>query len=563
MSVYNLKSVDLPSMAGATLSVFVSAVESPLIRPLLINQLMKQGGVDKLRRLVLDETPTFYPIYFSGAEPGSADLAASHEPASLDQFAGDRLTQLPFKTWRDYARAYREARTSPVDVAERVLAAIAESDKGQPPLRAFVANERQDVLEQAHASATRLEDGRPLSLLDGVPVAVKDEVDQVPYPTHVGTTFLGKSPAKQDSTVVARLRKAGALLVGKANMHEIGINPNGSNAHNGHVRNPYDMQRDTGGSSSGPAAAVAAGLVPVAIGADGGGSIRIPSALCGLVGLMSTFGRVSEFGAAPLCWSVGHLGPIGASVEDVAMVYAAIAGPDPLDPNTLHQPAVRMDRWNDPDLRGIKLGLFKEWFDHSTPGVRTVCHATLEKLAQAGAEIVEIDVAELDEMRIAHVVSILGEMAASMANYPQNAKDFGESVRLTLTLGKEFTSKDYLIAQRMRTRAMQIFGRVLERVDAVITPATAMTAPLIPAAGIPRGWSDLSADTEMMRYVFPGNLAGLPAISFPAGYDDLGLPVGMQAMGRPWQEHSLLRIATAAECAVQRRLPAKYYDILG
>jgi Asp-tRNA(Asn)/Glu-tRNA(Gln) amidotransferase A subunit family amidase len=322
------------------------------------------------------------------------------------------------------------------------------------------------------------------------------------------------------------------------------------------------MRRDTGGSSSGPAAAVAAGLVPVAIGADGGGSIRIPAALCGLVGLMSTFGRVSEFGAAQLGWSISHLGPIGGSVEDVAMVYAAIAGPDPLDPNTLHQPPVKMERWNDPDLRGLKLGLFKEWFDHTTPGVSQVCHATLEKLAQAGAEIVEIEVPELDEMRIAHVVSILGEMAASLANYPQNAKDFGESVRLTLTLGKEFTSKDYIISQRMRTRAMQIFGRVLAQVDAVITPATAMTAPLIPQAGIPRGWSDLSADTEMMRYVFPGNLVGLPAISFPAGYDDQGLPVGMQAMGRPWQEHVLLRIATAAESMVQRRLPAKFYHIL-
>jgi Asp-tRNA(Asn)/Glu-tRNA(Gln) amidotransferase A subunit family amidase len=303
-------------------------------------------------------------------------------------------------------------------------------------------------------------------------------------------------------------------------------------------------------------------LVPVAIGADGGGSIRIPSSLCGLVGLMSTFGRVSEFGAAPLCWSVGHLGPIGASVEDVALVYAAIAGPDPLDPNTLHQPPIRMDRWNDPDLKGLKLGIYKEWFDHCAVGVRQVCLDTMDKLAQAGAEIVEIEVLELDEMRVAHVVSILGEMAASMANFPKNGKDFGASVRLTLTLGKEFTSKDYIIAQRMRTRAMNIFSRVLASVDAIISPATAMTAPLIPQAGIPDGWSDLSVDTEMMRYIFPGNLVGLPAIAFPAGYDEQGLPVGMHAMGRPWEEHTLLRIATAAEYAVQRRLPASFYHIL-
>lgn len=557
MSVYNLKSVNLPSMAGATLNIFASLVENPLIRPLLMGSLMKQGGVDRLRELALDETPTFYPIYFADEASG-----APLEPAALDLVAGERRAQLPFKTWSDYARAYRQGKNTPVDVITHLLDCITDSDKGSPPLRAFVANDRQDALDQAQASARRLAEGRPLSPLDGVPVAVKDEVDQVPYPTHVGTTFLGGAPARQDCTVVARLRKAGALLVGKANMHEIGINPNGSNAHYGHARNPYDLQRDTGGSSSGPAAAVASGLVPVAIGADGGGSIRIPSSLCGLVGLMSTFGRVSEFGAAPLCWSVGHLGPIGASVEDVAMVYAAIAGPDPLDPNTLHQPPVRLDRWNDPDLRGLKLGFYKEWFDHSSPGVRQVCHAALDKLAQAGAEIVEVEVPELDEMRIAHVVSILAEMATSMANFPKNQKELAASVRLTLTLGKEFTSKDYIVAQRMRTRAMQIFSRVLAGVDAILSPATAMTAPLIPQAGIPGGWSDLSVDTEMMRYIFPGNLVGLPAIAFPGGYDEQGLPVGMHAMGRPWQEHVLLRIATAAECAVQRRLPAKYYHIL-
>jgi Asp-tRNA(Asn)/Glu-tRNA(Gln) amidotransferase A subunit family amidase len=557
MSVYNLKSVSLPSLAGVSLNIFAAMVESPLIRPLLMGSLMKQGGIDRLRQLTLDETPTFYPIYYAREAPGEP-----YQPYDLDRLASQRRPEMPFKTLSDYARAYRQGKTTPVEVAGRVLECIAESDKGVPPLRAFIANNREDVLAQAQASTKRLAEGRLLSPLDGVPLAAKDEVDQAPYPTHVGTTFIGKSSPRQDSTVVARLRKAGALLVGKANMHEIGINPNGSNAHYGHVRNPYDLQRDTGGSSSGPAAAVASGLVPAAIGADGGGSIRIPASMCGLVGLMSTFGRVSEFGAAPLCWSVGHLGPIGASVEDVAMVYAAIAGPDPLDPNTLHQPPLQMDHWNDPDLKGYQLGVYPEWFDHAAPGVRQVCHALVDRLAQAGAEIVEVEVPELDEMRVAHVVTILSEMAACLANYPKNQRDLAASVQITLTLGKEFTSKDYLIAQRMRRRAMQIFGSVMENVDAILSPATAMTAPLIPQAGVPGGWSDMSVDTEMMRFIFPGNLVGLPAIAFPAGYDEQGLPVGLHAMGRPWQEHRLLRIAMAAEGIVQRRLPGRYYSIL-
>lgn len=163
----------------------------------------------------------------------------------------------------------------------------------------------------------------------------------VPYPTPAGTCFLGNGPAQTDSTVVARLRSAGAILIGQTNMHEIGILPDSVNPHHGAVRNPYNSQHEAGGSSSGSAAAVAVGLCPAGIGADGGGSIRVPAAFCGVVGLMPTFGRVSEFGAVPLCPSVGHLGPIAATAEDAPLVYAVIAGRDMADPNTHAQPPVR------------------------------------------------------------------------------------------------------------------------------------------------------------------------------------------------------------------------------
>ena len=401
-----------------------------------------------------------------------------------------------------------------------------------------------------------------MSLLDGVPVAVKDEVDMQPYPTTAGTTFMGNAPVAEDSTVVARLRAAGALLIGKANMHEIGINPNGCNAHYGPARNPFNTAYDTGGSSSGPSAAVAAGFCPVAIGADGGGSIRIPAALCGLVGLKPTFGRVSEKGAAPLCWSVGHLGPIGVSVEDVALAYGLIAGPDRRDPNSLHQPAVTLAGWNNTDLTGLTFGVYWPWFRHATPEIVSCCEAMLDQLVKAGAKIREIEVPELDAQRIAHVITILSEMAASMENYKDHYSEFAPSVRVTLAAGKAFTSRDYVQAQRMRTRAMALFNKLYETVDAIISPATAMTAPRIPITNPSDSWSDMSVDTETMRFIVPGNLAGLPAISFPAGYDKLGLPINMQAMGRPWQEDILLRIAYAAEQVMERRLPQVFYPIL-
>jgi Asp-tRNA(Asn)/Glu-tRNA(Gln) amidotransferase A subunit family amidase len=557
MSDYDLESVNLPKLKGAELQLFASALDNPITYNLLIGQLLKNGGVFKLREIQLSEPPTVFPIYFTG------NIASGPiPPARIDRFASRQKSKGPYRTVKDYAAAYRAGTTTPEAVAIKVLEAIAESEKSNLPLRAFISINKEDVLSQARVSTQRIKAGKPISLFDGVPIAIKDEVDMVPYPTTAGTIFMGDQPAAEDSTVVARLRAAGALLIGKANMHEIGINPNGCNAHYGPARNPHNPDYDSGGSSSGPSAAVAAGFCPVAIGADGGGSIRIPAGLCGLVGLKATFGRVSEKGAAPLCWSVGHIGPIGASVEDVALTYGLIAGPDQSDPNSLHQPPVKLDGWNNPNLKGLTFGVYWPWFRHATAEIVSCCEAMLEQLVKAGATVREIEVPELDAQRIAHVVTILSEMAASMENYKEHYTKFAPSVRVTLAAGKAFTSRDYVQAQRMRTRAMAFFRKIYESVDVIITPGTAITAPKIPITNPEESWSDLSADTETMRFIVPGNLVGLPAISFPAGYDKSGLPISMHAMGRPWQEDTLLRVAYAAEQIMDRKLPQVYYQIL-
>lgn len=552
MAAYELRSLKLPKLTGAGLSAFTAAVENPVSRALLLGGLLENGGILKLRRITLQEPPTFYPLVQPerDAQAESAPFAPGAPPKDF-----------AYLTARDYAKAYREGTLSPVEVAERVLAAIEASEQGETPLRIFIAIDRQDVLAQAQAAQERIRSGQPLSLLDGVPVVVKDEFDMKPYPTTVGTRFLGKAPAAEDATAVARLRAAGALLVGKANMHEIGINPNGANINYGTVRNPYNVNCDPGGSSSGPSAAVAAGLAPVSIGADGGGSIRIPAALCGIVGLKPTFGRVSAFGSAPLCWSVDHIGPLTASVEDAALTYSLIAGPDPRDPNSLFQPPVTLEGWNQADLRGVRLGVYRDWFEHAAPEVVQTCKAMLEQLKSAGAEVIEIAIPELDEIRIAHVITILSEIAVCMKPYRAQRKLMGAAVRLNLVLGDVFMASDYLQAQRMRTRALANFREIYRQVDVVISPTTALAAQPIPQGGLPGGWSDLGTESEMMRFVFPGNLAGLPAISFPAGYDGRGLPVGMQAMGRHWEEQLLLRVAYVVEQAMQRRTPGRYYRI--
>jgi Asp-tRNA(Asn)/Glu-tRNA(Gln) amidotransferase A subunit family amidase len=345
-------------------------------------------------------------------------------------------------------------------------------------------------------------------------------------------------------------------------MHEIGINPDGANAHHGTVRNPYHLDHESGGSSSGSAAAVAAGFCPLAVGADGGGSIRIPAAHCGIVGLKATYGRVSEFGAAPLDWSVAHLGPIGATVGDVALGYAVMAGRDELDEHTWAQTAVSLNGWQDSDLSGLTLGVFRDWFTHATPEIVGVCETMLGHLAKAGAKVREIEIPELDAMRVSHAVTILAEMATAMAAYPENWDDFAPSTRINLIIGQAATARDYVQAQRLRTRALAIFAKVFEAVDVVVTPGTAVTAPLIPAGGIPGGWSDLSTVTEVMRYVIPGNFVGLPALTLPVGYDAQGLPISMQLMGRHWQEQILFRVAAALERVVERKRPSLFYDVL-
>lgn len=557
-SNYDLKSVKLPRLTGGGLSLMAGALEIGFLRGLLMPSMLKSGGITDFRALSPEESPTVFPIAYADKKAPPEDGPDLKALNKIEGSAG----AVPFRTVRDYAKAYREGRANPEDVAKKALEAIKKADAGSLKLRPFIAVNEGDVIQQARASAERWKDKKPLSVLDGVPVAVKDEVDMVPYPTTVGTKFFGKAPAKQDSTAVARLRAAGALLLGKANMHEIGINPDGLNVNFGSTRNPYNPKHDTGGSSSGSATAVAAGLCPLAVGADGGGSIRVPSAHCGVVGLKPTFGRVSEYGAAPLCWSVAHLGPIAATVEDAAIGYACMAGPDAKEPNSLHQPSATLDQWNKADLKGVRLGVFRPWFEHTSPEVVRACDNLLEKLAGSGAQVKQIVVPGLDTMRVAHAITILSEMASSMNNYPEHSKEFGAEVRLSLSLGRNCTADDYVKAQRIRTRVMAAFREIYNEVDAIITPSSAITAPEVTPEAAEGGWSDLSSTTECMRYAFPGNLAGLPAISFPAGYDSIGLPIGMQAMGRWWEEDLLLRIAFNAEKLVERRKPVVFFDLL-
>jgi Asp-tRNA(Asn)/Glu-tRNA(Gln) amidotransferase A subunit family amidase len=577
---YDLESVKLPRMSGRPLRLFARALNTAPTRAVMMGPLLKQGGITRLRARPLTEAPTFTPLALyglgtAGQERGGEaagyqgpSLAARH--LTISGGTSPAPTAARFVSALDLARAYRAGTTTPEQVAERALAAISASDRQSPPLRAFIAIDEAEVRAMARAAGERLRAGRALGLLDGVPVAIKDELDQQGFPTTGGTRFWGRAPATADATVVARLRAAGAVLLGKANMHEVGCSPNGGNPNHGTCRNPYDLGRDAGGSSSGSAAAVAAGFCPLAVGADGGGSIRIPAALCGVVGLKATFGRISEHGALPLCWSVAHVGPIGATVDDVALGYALMAGPDPDDAGSLQQPAVTLDGWDRTDLRGVRLGVFWPWFEHAAPSIVAACRTALDRLVDLGAVVRAVTLPELDLQRVAHAITILSEMAAGTdaALGPGNSgakAPFSSEAHVNLSIGRAASTVDYLQAQRMRTRAWHHMRPVLAEVDAIITPATAVLAPQLPAdLGGSDGWSDLTSATEVMRYVVQGNFLGLPAISFPVAHEaHSGLPIAMQAMGRPWDEALLLCIARLGGDPAARRPPTGYLDLLG
>jgi Asp-tRNA(Asn)/Glu-tRNA(Gln) amidotransferase A subunit family amidase len=540
------------------LRLFAALVESPL-RTLLTPSLFESAGLNWLRKQHFSENPTHHPIHFTGAlQKGASAVVDSEWPRNASRIKG-----FQFASIFDFANAYQNGSFTPVKVAEKVLASIEASDTGDKPLKAFIAVNRDDVMRQALESTERIRAGKPLGIFDGVPVAIKDEIDVTPYPTTVGTAFLGKTPAKEDATAVARLRGAGVLLIGKTNMHEIGINVTGLNPHHGTTRNPYNTDHFTGGSSSGSATAVAAGLAPVAIGADGGGSIRIPASFCGLVGLKATFGRISEHGAYPLDWSVAHVGLLACSAADAAVTYAVIAGPDPRDPTSLHQPLPALKGWDDLNLKGLKLGVYRDWFRHADPEVVASCDAMLGEYEKMGCKIVEIVIPNLEANRIAHSVTIASEMAQAMqASYKEHHREHGLDVRVILALARQFTATDYVTAQRIRTRMIGHFKNAFQRADIILTPTTGIAAPEIKKGALPGGESDLTTTIEIMRFTTVANMTGLPAITFPVGYTQKGLPIGLQVIGRAWDEVSLLRMALAAEQVVERKEPQVYYQIL-
>ena len=557
---YHRDEVKAPRVSGVALKAFVRALESGL-GPLLLNKLVRDSGLERFRQASA-----------GGASPVQVPLPHGSPPketgSQLELAA--RAVASPAK-WKDpakletvgaFARAYRAGQADPLSVVRRLHEAIDRIDGRDDRMGFFISRKPDDVLRAAQESAGRLESGTARSALEGVPVVLKDEFDLEGFATTLGTKFR-KDIAKADSVVAARLKAAGAVILGKANMNEIGINPIGLNPHYGPARNPWNRGHIAGGSSSGSGAAIAAGLCPIAIGADGGGSIRIPAGLCGVVGLKATFGRIPGTGVPPLCWNVAHVGPMGLSVDDVAAAYAVIAGPDEQDAISWSQPPLHLTGYEGGSLEGVRLGICWPHFEDAEPDVVARCKDAVKACTDAGAKEVEIPPPDLNTILWAHSCIILSEMAAGLAGpIREDVTRFGLDSRLNLAIGRHFRATDLVHAMRHRHKLTREYLDLMGSVDAVVTPTTGITAPAIPEATLPDGESNLPVVDALMRFIRVGNLTGFPALAVPAGFDRAGLPVSVHFLARPWEEHLLFRLGRAVEASVEKRRPPVHVRVL-
>jgi Asp-tRNA(Asn)/Glu-tRNA(Gln) amidotransferase A subunit family amidase len=419
-------------------------------------------------------------------------------------------------------------------------------------MRIFIAVDEADVRAQARAAGDRRRAGKPLGPLDGVPVAVKDEYDVAGYPRTCGSSFLGGEKATRDALAVARLRAAGAVILGKANMHEFGMSPSGINLTHGTARNPYDPARDTGGSSSGSGAAVASGLCPIALGADGGGSLRVPGSLCGVPSIKATYGRVPTDGVSLLCWSLEHTGPLAASIADVALAMATICDEPIVLPSSLP-----------PGRTGpLRVGLAEGWWANATEPTARVARAAVEGLVAAGAREVPVDLPHIDLALPVGACTFSVEGAAALEPHLRANAPFSPSVRLALEMARGVPATLFVQAQRARALVAQDFERALADVDVLVTPTTASTAPRYRDDALRHGEIDEAAINQMVVFTFPLNLTGMPAVQVPCGFDEGGMPVGLQVIGARGDDALVLAVAAEVERRTERRRPSVWVDLL-
>jgi len=449
------------------------------------------------------------------------------------------VAEICWLTISEVSQNLRDRKISPVELTQVCLDRI---ERLNSKLNAFITVTADSALAQAREAETAIQNGNWRGLLHGVPIALKDLFDTAGIRTTAASGVLQDRVPAEDSYVVRRLKSAGAVLLGKLNMHEFAYGGSSVISFFGPVRNPWSTDHIAGGSSGGSAAAVAAGLCYAAMGSDTGGSIRQPSAYCGTVGLKPTYGRISTRGVIPLSWSSDHVGPITRSVPDAAIMLQALAGYDPEEPTSADQPI--------PDYvaalgetRPLRVGIPRRYFyEKLDPDVESAMAAALSEIGKLVSTMQEVETPASDDTAI-----LRAEAYAYHCDNIRNSPELYQPDTLRrIRSGEDVSAVTYIQACRRMQQERRDIRRAFKSVDLLITPTT--TVPPFSIAELLADTSNLrSKETLMLRNTRPFNILGLPTISVPCGFTKTGLPIGMQITGAPWAEADVLRLAHAYE----------------
>jgi aspartyl-tRNA(Asn)/glutamyl-tRNA(Gln) amidotransferase subunit A len=438
-------------------------------------------------------------------------------------------------------------RLSPVEVVRALLARF-EVDE----TNSFITVTAEQALERASRAEREILAGRYKGPLHGVPVALKDIIYTRGVRTTMGSALYSGHVPDHSATVAGKLEEAGSVLIGKTNTHEFAYGPTGDRSYFGPTRNPHDARRITGGSSGGSGAAVAANLCYGALGSDTGGSIRIPAALCGTVGMKPTFGRVSKSGVFPLSWSLDHTGPITRTVEDNALMLNVLAGHDPEDHYSVDRPAEDFTRDLERGLRGAGIGVPRGFYsEHVEEEVQARVREAAEGFVSLGAEVRQVEIPNLVDTLHAQRLILAAEAYAIHEERLENEREkIGEEVSERLMEGERPRAYRYANARRRGMLATEEFDHALHGVDVLLTPTIPITATEIGQREISISDYEEHVRSALTRFTGPTDLTGHPSLSVPCGATAMGLPVGLQLIGRHFDEATLYRFGHAYEEAV-------------
>lgn len=526
-------------LSGKPLALVAGAFRRPQLAALGAEVLRREFGLSALSGLLTGDEVLDLDVLPRAGRPPRALASLANIPESAPWLAScEHLTS-----------AYRNRQLSPEELHHRLLGEAERLAVRQPWLRCLWQRDDAGARAAARASGARYARGEPLGPLDGVPVVIKEQLAIAGLPRRLGHDLPVPATMERDAVVTARLRKEGAIIVGQTAMTELGLSPVGINAKRPPLRNPHHLERVAGGSSTGAGVAVSVGLVPIAVSADGGGSTRIPAALCGVFGIKPSFGRVSRTGDG-FSGSTNTLGPIGACTRDLALFLDAVVGPDPADALTRYAPAPRSPFASAVarSVRGLRVGVDeREWRD-ADPEVRQSGERALSALVESGVELVSVSIPLARYAAAMGILTMASEVQALVQQlFDQQRGSFGLDVQLLLQVAAQLDAREYLTAQLLRERLRREVADVFGAVDVLALPTTRRSAPPVSETDERTGRVDAAHIRGLCRYTFLANLTGLPAGTVPVGLDLEGLPIGLQLVGDAWDEQTVLAVMAELE----------------